>query len=227
MDPSLFFVGYGKLTDDGYVEERIQSQQKPIIQNNEVEVIHNTEETVKEEDKADPISLHHGSMVYDQTLMQLPSKGEDLMFKLHYNSILDYEYTPLGKGWDHNFNKFLAFSEYDNKLYFGNGNGIPSSFANAGDNIWKSDALRATVLKLPNNDMRMTFTNGGSIRFRPIKLGYQEVMYRPYVITDRNGHTQFLSWNNDDLLQSVEDSSGNTINFTYNNDDKLTRVEEI
>ena len=27
VDPSLFFIGYGKLTDDGYVEELIQSQQ--------------------------------------------------------------------------------------------------------------------------------------------------------------------------------------------------------
>ena len=120
----------------------------------------------------------------------------------------------------------MAYSEYDGEFYFGNGDGIPTSLTSIGQDIWRSDALRLKVLKLPNNDMRMTYDNGTTIYFRPIVLGYQTVMYRPYVMSDRNGNTLQLTWNNDDQLETVLDELGRAITFSYNAQGKLIRVEE-
>ncbi len=57
----------------------------------------------------DPIAPAQGNMLHDEQDFSLPAIGLPLEFSRHYDSLIDDDWAPLGKGWRHSYSDYLEF----------------------------------------------------------------------------------------------------------------------
>ena len=88
---------------------------------------HNQGSTVHNTIAGDPVNMVTGNMWHDETDLQLPTRGLDLIFKRTYNSADTQIEGSFGPGWTHTFNQTLAFrngeNDQDRHIVWRNGTG--------------------------------------------------------------------------------------------------------
>jgi len=158
--------------------------------------------------RGNPCSVSTGNKIDSFTDFQ----GSILSFKRHYNSLQTINRNSIGAAWRHSFSENLEFDRIGNPraLIWGNGNLvlitiIAQNFQIATKLNSVSDVNRIQQSGdewhiLRKNDNRHVYSNDGNL----LRIE------RP------SGDTTSLTYNGENLLETVTDQYGNSISFEYN-----------
>ena len=156
---------------------------------------------------ADPVNTATGNYNFEATDLRVPGRGIDLVFSRFYNS-QDSTLGPLGTGWSHAFNIYLAdITPSTASLHYSDGK-VLNYMSQAGTNNFISSYPGYYDTLVRNDDGTWTLK-------KPDQRNYQfDSSGRLTRVVDRNNNQVTLNYNGSNLSQ-VTDTVGRTFDFTY------------
>jgi RHS repeat-associated protein len=155
----------------------------------------------------DPVNLANGNYIYEHVDLRLPGKGIPFEFKRFYNSKFTNETSaPLGFGWTHSYNIFLAPLATNIFVTFGDGH-VQTYFDVGGDNFIPESNSGIYDQLIKNIDNTWTLVSKDQKRLNFSITG------RLASIVDKNGNTIVLSYSGTQLA-TITDTAGRLVTFS-------------
>ncbi|MCH2188406.1 DUF6531 domain-containing protein [Candidatus Gracilibacteria bacterium] len=167
-------------------------------------------------DAGDPVMLHSGEFVYDNTLMAYSSLGMPFELNIHYENQAYYN-GPIGNNFDHNYNLFLV-EDSEGNMNFHNGKLGVFPFVKTQEGFAENVSIDAKLEQINDTyhlsmDQKMTYIFGENLRIESM--------------TDNFGNTfSFLHDENNQLTQ-ITDSLGRVYGFTYYDHSRLQTITDF
>jgi RHS repeat-associated protein len=170
----------------------------------------------------DPVLLHSGEFIYEQTLLCTPGRGLNYVFHLSYHSQLIYD-GPLGWGWEHNYDRrFVPADGGSLALKEGVGRFDVYSFDGA---EFTPPAGRYTALVSATTGITLTDRDGGVESYYPLDGSADAGRLR--AIADRNRNTLQFAYDGNGRLQTVTDALGRAITYAYDGSNRISGVTDF
>ncbi len=169
-----------------------------------------------------PINIFNGNNIESKTDISFNTPFEGgLSFKHFYNS-QSTDSKTIGYGWTHNYNIVLSPSFNDDpdylKIQDNTGRGYYFQINTDGTAYEGLFSDNSVVTIDQNSDFIWTRDDGTSYLF-------DRASGRLLSITDKNNNVQTLTYNSDNLLETVFDAaSGRSLTFNYNANNKIASV---
>ncbi|PDV97132.1 DUF6531 domain-containing protein [Candidatus Chloroploca asiatica] len=163
---------------------------------------------------SDPVNTANGNYIYSRTDVSIPTRSFPLVFTRAYNSAAVDTSGPLGAGWTHNYNMFVATSTQDSAATVTYGDGRTARFT------WDGTAY------IPPPSIFATLTQSGGLFTLTEK---DQTVYafdasgRLATITDRNGNVTTLGYTGQNLT-SITAPDGRALALSYNASGQLIAV---
>jgi len=171
---------------------------------------------------ADPINIFNGNLLERETdlLFNSPFK-EGLIFERYYNSKSNID-SILGFGWTHNFNLrlFPNFNENMQLIKITGEKGRGYYFEDFDeDSVFKGAFLENSTIERDVDNNYIWKKDDGMV------YKFDNTNNRLLSITDKNGNIQELTYNTQNLLETLTDNtSGRILTFHYNTGNKLEYI---
>ncbi len=162
----------------------------------------------------DLVTLHSGEVAFSKTIIDIPSRGLDLVFSLNYRSQVKYN-GPFGWNWDSPINQRLEEQGNGDVLYY-NGFGRRDLFNKSGSTYNSPNGHYQTLTK--NEDGTFTLTNPQGIETNFRSDG------RLISMEDTNGNKTTFSYNRDGQLVYITDTLGRHTSLSYYSSGRLWSV---
>ena len=164
---------------------------------------------------AEPVNIINGNYYSEDNDLSIPTRTVPLEFIRYYNSRFT-DSSPLGKGWQHNYNSYLKINT-DNYVDVTYGDGHSSLFTLSNGVYTRQAGVFETLVK--NTDGTYTLTFKSQLKYNYNSSG------KLTSIVDKNNNITMLQYTNS-LLSSVTEPAGRTLQFSYNTNNKLTQVTD-
>lgn len=179
----------------------------------------------EQKDAGDPVNLHSGEFVYDNTLMQYSWVGLPFEFKIHYKNQAYYN-GPIWNNFDFNYNLYLI-EDADWNVNFHDGKLGMFTFQKTEDGF-AGNVIIDSSLELIDGKYRLTMNNNMFYTFwENLKIENISDRFGNTLSFQYNENKQLL-WVTDNLdreytfdyydhtrVQSITDFTGNSVDFTY------------
>ncbi len=172
--------------------------------------------------KTEPVLLHSGEFVYNQTPLDIPGRGLDYIFHLSYHSQLVYD-GPAGWGWEHNYDRRVVATG-GGSLGVRDGAGTTGVFSFDGAAFTPSAGLYAAVVSATTG---ITLTGPGGIVEGYFPLNDTAAAGRLRSIADRNGNTLRFAYDAQGRLETVTDTLNRLITYGYDASGRLANVTDF
>lgn len=192
-------------------------------------------------DTPDPVTLHNGEFILQETDLAIPGRGFDWTFTRTYKSRITYDGT-LGHNWDFNYNSRLIEITEDNQNSISTETFTPlfsGSFTKLGSVVVMDGHGRSDIYGLQSDGTYATPLGAYTRLTKNNKDG-------SFALRDRHGSKKF--YDKDGFLVRLEDNHGNNMTFArdkegrileaidtlgrmieyrYNNDGRLIEVNDF
>ncbi len=170
---------------------------------------------------ADPINIFNGNLVESVTDIAFPSPSVGLTFKRVYNSQSNKD-SSMGYGWSHTYNYVLHsdFGDSSQLIEIIDSTGRGIYFAdNDEDGVFTGAFSENSIITKDADNNHVWARNDGRI------YKFQETTGILLSVTDKSGNIQTLSYDTDNLLETVTDqATGRSLSFHYNQDNKIAYI---
>lgn len=191
-------------------------------------------------DAPDPITLHNGEFVLQETDLKIPGRGFDWTLSRTYKSRITYD-GPLGHNWDFNYNSRLIEITEDNQdgiftetftpvlgdsytklgsVIVMDGYGRSDLYGLQSDGTY-STPLGAYTRLMKNEDGSFTMRDRTGSKKQYDKNGFLSSL------EDRYGNTMKFTRDENGRLTEVTDTLGRKISYNYNSDGRLADVKDF
>jgi RHS repeat-associated protein len=186
---------------------------------------------------ADPVNTAIGNYLYQHIDLAIASRGPDLSFTRHYNS-LDRTAGPLGLGWTHTLNtQIIAAGNGDAYVRWGDGH--VDKFTWDGSSYTPPAGVNAKLIKgnyyvlVDQDQTTWGFTGEGQLQTIADRLNNKlQLTYdsQRRLVTATNAVGESMSFayvsSSDSKLASVSDFTGRKVQFSYSGN-MLTQVTDV
>lgn len=166
----------------------------------------------KDKETGDPINLTTGNMYVYTSDMRIPGKGLDFDFSRTYNSRDDYS-GPLGYGWTHSYNIFLAYDSTNKLATIKDWQGRKFIFADNLNGTFTSQRGDYTTLTKAADSYIWRLKGGTEYYF--------DTTGKLTRIVDRNDNAITLTYTSDKLTK-ITDTGQREVTFTYDGSNRIT-----
>ena len=172
--------------------------------------------------KGNPINIFNGNNLEQETDFAFNSPFEGgLTFKRYYNSQSASDST-IGFGWTHNYDLVLYpdFNESNLLIKIVGGTGKGYYFEDFDeDGIFKGAFAENSSIIIDPDDNYIWNRDDGTI------YKFDQITGQLLSITNKTDNVQLLSYNTDNLLETVSDqATGRSLTFHYNSDKKIASI---
>jgi RHS repeat-associated protein len=165
---------------------------------------------------SEPINTATGNYFTSHADLVVPGKGLAFNFDRFYNSLDPYS-GPLGAGWTHSFNVFLAVN---GNVTVKEADGHTATFTPTGGGNYRSTTAGVFDTLSQNSDGTYTLVRKNQTRFNFSAVGQLTS------VVDRNGNTETLRYDGSGYLISILDSSSRVFTFTNDSTGRITNLSD-
>lgn len=163
----------------------------------------------------DPVNTATGNYVFQHEDLAIPGRGLPFRFVRTHNSLDDYT-GPLGRGWTHSYNIFLA-ERPNGDVVVKQGDGREEMYrTHEGIYLPSSAGVFSTLHKSGDGSFTLTAKHKITYEFDP-----RGTLRR---VHDRNGNTLTFSYDERSNLSSIADTVGRIIKLRYDGANRLMEL---
>jgi len=166
---------------------------------------------------AEPVRTATGNYVFQRTDLAIPGRGLPVIFTRTYNSQDGYA-GPLGPGWTHSYNVFLAEAAGTVSTKWSDGHG--EFYASLGGGAYRSLYGGVFNVLVKNPDGTFTFTLKNQTKYQFSTAG------KLTAITDRNGNGLLFGYSGAGNLTTITDTVGRAITLAYDGSNRITQLTD-
>jgi RHS repeat-associated protein len=169
---------------------------------------------------AEPVNTATGNYYASYTDLSVPGKGLSFVFTRNYNSQdSSTAVSALGAKWTHSYNVSLTVAG-DGSSAIRHGDGHQELFSRSANGSYTAatTGLFSTLVK--NADGTFTLTRKNQTRYTFSASGSLAS------VSDRNGNTQTLNYDNAGRLSSIMDTGGRSFAFSYDGNNRMIGLSD-
>ncbi|MCB9154976.1 MAG: DUF11 domain-containing protein [Caldilineae bacterium] len=171
----------------------------------------------------DPVYLHSGEFFLRETDLHIPGRGLDYEFTRTYRSQVTYD-SPLGFGWQHNYDYFLV--QDGNDITVVDGYGRADTYSSPDGLTFSSPAGHYnSLVRNPDGAYTLGNRHGMSVSFNP--LDGSPAAGKLNRMQDAYGNFMTFDYTANGRLDFVVDTMGRTVDYVYNEDGRLDFIEDF
>lgn len=168
---------------------------------------------------AEPVNTATGNYYSSFTDLAVPGRGFPFVFSRHYNTLDSYS-GPLGPGWTHSYNLFLTQDPASGAVTIKQQDGSSVKFALNGPGSFIAVTTGLFDKLQENADGSFTLTRRNQVKLIFSPAG------KLTSVGDRNGNTQFMTYDSSGDLTAITDTVGRVFTLSYNENHQLVSISD-